>query len=194
MKSKKTASIALIQTAAITLLFATQPALASVGASYTGTIDQDSGLGLLGQTMRVDLTYDELAPIDFTYSNGNSFWYNDVIESMTISIGANVWIFNTNVGASNASLHNDDLIVSSVGIEDRLNFDAYTFSGPSIAPLPVDDGTYGFRLGLSDNSPTGAPDGLSTKLTLPVSAPDPALFNTPDGVNGSNNQIGRAHV
>jgi hypothetical protein len=151
---------------------------ATVSGSYQGIIDSDSGLGLVGQVMRVDFSYDSAAPGS---PSGNATFYTDLFESMTVTIGSNSWQWQ-GAGGSYAFLNNDDVITFLIGTEDRIIAEAATFVGPDLVPLPVAPETYSLRIALSDNEPAFAPDGLSDDTQLPGIAPDPDLFSGP-GIN-----------
>jgi len=91
---------------------------AIVDGSYKGVIDQDSGLGLTGETMRIDFSYDDSVAGS---ASGSSTFYSGLINTFSVTIGSNVW--STPVGGGSASLflNNDDVIVFSAGTEDRIS-------------------------------------------------------------------------
>ena len=151
---------------------------ATVSGSYQGIIDRDSGLGLIGQVLRVDFSYDSAVPGS---PSGDATFYTDLFESITVTIGSNSWQWQS-AGGSFAFLNNDDLITFAIGTEDRISAFASTFIGPDLAPLPVSPDTYSLRIALSDNEPAGEPDGLADDTQLPAVAPDPDLFSGP-GIN-----------
>lgn len=149
------------------LLTTSSPSHAAlVSGSYIGTIYDDGGLGLLGQTLTVDFTYDDTTPISF----GS---YDDPITSATVTIGTNVWTWIP-TGGSWASLSDNEVILFAVGEEDRASFFAYEFSGPSLA-ANVEDYSYTLSIYLNDEEPDGNPDGLTSE-NLPPVVPDPGLF------------------
>jgi hypothetical protein len=158
---------------AITLLGAGSARAALVSASYEGVIDSDSGIGLIGQTMRFDFTYDDSV---VGSPSGSGFFYSGYVVSATITIGSDVWTWNN--GGSFAFLNNDDVIVFSIGVEDRVNFSSSDYVGPDLGLGTTNSSSRSFSVFLSDNVPTGAPDGLSDDAVLPNPAPDPALFQT----------------
>lgn len=131
-----------------------QPTLAApVSASYQGIIQSDSGLGLLGQVLRVDFSYD--ASISGSPS-GSATFYADFIESMTVRIGAHQWNWQPG-GSASMFLNNDDVITFLIGTEDRIYLEAAGFSGPDIAPEPAGAESYRLSLFLSDNEPMFCP-------------------------------------
>ncbi len=140
---------------------------ALVSGIYAGTISDDDGLGLLGQTLTVDFTYDDTTPASF----GST--YDNLLTNLTVSIGTDVWTWNTS-GYSSVSLANNQVILFSVGQEDRMTLSAYEFSGPSPAP-DVEESSYSLDIYLNDDTPDGDPDGLSSE-NLPSVVPDPGLF------------------
>lgn len=146
---------------------------AQVSASYAGVIDSDSGIGLIGQTMRFDFTYED--SITGTPS-GSGFVYSGSLVSATVTIGANVWTYNG--GFENVRLNDDDVIVFSIGVEDRVSFSSSDYTGPDLGLGATNSNSRSFTVRLSDNVPGGAPDGLSADAQLPNPAPDPALFQT----------------
>lgn len=157
-------------------LFAHSSHAATVNGSYQGTIDSDSGLGFIGQLMHVDFSYDDslVGVLDFGVYSFDSF-----LQSMTIRISTHTWHWRSATGYSLMTLRDDDVVVFSIGVEDRINAFAETFDGPDVVAEPVDPGAYFFQLYLSDNEPIGTPDGLTDASVLPPVAPDPALFSGP---------------
>lgn len=149
------------------LALASPSRAAPVSGMYAGTISDDDGLGVLGQTLIVDFTYDDATPVSFGTT------YNNLMTSLTVTIGTNAWNWNT-AGYSSASFYDNKAILFSVGEEDRVEISAYEFSGSSLAP-EVQDSSYSLNIYLNDDMPDGSPDGLSSE-TLPSVAPDPALF------------------
>lgn len=157
-----------------------QSAAQAASGSYQGAIDADSGLGLIGQTMRVDFVYDaSTAP---SSSDSNNALFEGFLTSMSISIGASKWNWNAG-GFSSVFLYNNAVLNFSTGVEDRVTAFVGTFNGPSLvgAPAPADD-SYSFDLYLFDNVPGGGPDGLAAHATLPATAPNPDLFR----IDGNN--------
>lgn len=143
---------------------------AEVSGGYMGTVSQDDGLGLIGQTMTAQFTYDDTTPVSFS-SLGTS--YDNPLTSATVTIGANVWTWNS-ADYSSITLYDNDIILIPVGEEDRAEIDASTFSGPSLVPN-VEDFSYSLSIYLNDEEPDGNPDGLSSE-DLPSMVPDPGLF------------------
>jgi hypothetical protein len=90
-----------------------------------------------------------------------------------VTIGSNVWTW-TDTEYSSAKFYDNSIILVSVGEEDRAEFFAYDFSGPSLAPN-VQDWSYSLEIYLNDDTPDGNPDGLTSE-NLPSVVPDPALF------------------
>lgn len=142
---------------------------AIVSGNYQGIIDEDSGLGLIGQTMQVDFSYEDTTA-------KNSGYFQDYLVSMAVSIGSNTWSWDSVNGSSYVFLDNDSVQVYSIGTEDRVTAGNDTFTGPDL--VAGADG-YNLDLYLSDNLPNGAPDGLTDDTVLPAVAPNPDLFNTP---------------
>ncbi len=140
---------------------------ALVSGVYEGTIINDGGLGLVGQTMVVDFTYDDTTPLSYGTT------YENLLTDVTVTIGANVWTWN-NTEYSSATLYDNEILLVGVGEEDRVEMFAYEFSGPSLAP-GVQDVSYTLGIYLNDDEPDGSPDGL-TSISLPSTIPDPALF------------------
>lgn len=161
--------------AAVALWFGSAHA-APVGGSYAGIVDTDSGLGLIGQTMRVDFVYDDAATGS---ASGSATFYDDFLESLSVTIGPHVWVWQSASGSQFAFLNNDDDISTPIGVEDRIYASAGTFVGPNLPAETVDANSYTFSLRLSDTVPTGMPDGLSDDTTLPTTAPDPDAFSGP---------------
>lgn len=164
-------------------LLAAALALPGIGqaasGSYRGTIDADSGLGLVGQTMRVDFAYDENTAASFSLTG--SSYFDGMLTSMAITIGASTWTWDP-AGYASASLTDDTVQSFIVGVEDQFTFFIGTFNGPSLVTPPVEPEAYSFDLYLRDNTPAGFPDGLAAHATLPATAPDPDLFRI-DGAN-----------
>jgi len=147
-----------------------------VTGRYQGNIDFDSGLGLLGQIMYVDFSYDASVPYFQNVTEPplhDAADYFDYLLGMRIRIGDNAWDWQPSLGTSFISLYNDSLISTQIGTEDRIVAYNDTFSGPTLIP-GVPDTSYAFSLYLSD---TEGMDGLATAQALPGSAPNPELFN-----------------
>ncbi len=156
------------------LLLTTGAQAATVTGSYAGLIAADSGLGLLGQTLRVDFSYDDSVA---GTASGSGFLYENFLESLVVVIGANAWTYDVVNGAESLFLNNDDVISFVIGVEDRINLFADSFSGPDLGTGTVNPASFSFSLSLSDNVPAGSPDGLSADDVLPSSAPLPELFS-----------------
>lgn len=148
-------------------------AAATVSASYTGTITQDSGLGFIGQQLRADISWD--TSVSGT-AIGNSYFYQDALVSLVVSIGANSWTYDATGGFDSVFLYNDSVLTFAIGVEDRVNLDAGTFTGPDLGTGTVLNESFNFSLSLQDNVPSGAPDGLDAADTLPGTALIPELF------------------
>ncbi|WP_150049540.1 hypothetical protein [Methylomonas rhizoryzae] len=147
-----------------------------VSGRYQGTINFDSGLGLLGQIMYVDFSYDAGVPYFQNITEPplhDAADYFDYLLEMRIRIGDNVWDWQPTLGTSFISLYNDSLISTLIGTEDRIVAYNDAFTGPLLVP-GVEDISYAFSLYLSDNLGL---DGLDTAQSLPNSAPNPELFN-----------------
>lgn len=164
----------------MTLLGATTIQASPVSGSYEGVISSDSGIGLTGQTMRFDFTYDDSVA---GTPSGSAFLYQSFLSSATVTIGTNVWTYNG--GSSFMFLNNDDVIVFSIGTEDRVNFSSADYTGPDLGLGTTNSNSRNFTVRLSDNVPTGAPDGLTEDSVLPNPVPDPALFQTSPSANTS---------
>ncbi len=144
-------------------------------------------MGLVGQTLRVDFTYDDTAPNSGTVYNGPNLYsatFFSFLQSMSVTIGANSWNWDSANGSDYFALYDNSVIVFSVGKEDRVNLSGYGFTGPDLSG----EGAYDYALGiyLSDNVPDGSPDGLDGYASLPATAPNPDLFDTPDWLNTMN--------
>ncbi len=155
------------------------PAAHAASGSYQGIIDADSGLGFIGQTMRVDFVYDETTSPSGVF--GGTAFFDGFLTSMSVTIGASSWNWDP-TAYSSISLTNDTVLVFVDGTEDRVSAYADTFNGPSLVAPPVQAEAYFFDFGLSDNLPNGGPDGLGAHETLPVTAPNPDLFR----IDGNN--------
>lgn len=154
-----------------------QPVVHAASGSYRGVIDSDSGLGFIGQTMRVDFVYDETtSPVS---SSGNNAFFSGFLTSMAVTIGASTWNWSPG-GNSSIFLYNDAVLSFATGVEDRVSAFVDTFNGPSLVAPPVDSEAYNFDFNLFDNVPDGSPDGLSAHETLPGTAPNPDLFRIDD--------------
>jgi len=158
-----------------------QPLAQAASGSYQGTIDSDSGLGLIGQTMRVDFTYDDsVTPTNII--PGISASFDDFLTSMTLTIGASSWQWSA-AGYSSVFLYNDTVLGFQNGVEDHVTGFFGTFTGPSLVGSPVTPFAYSLDVYMTDLVPIGAPDGLSAYTVLPGSAPNPDLFQYPGGTN-----------
>lgn len=157
---------------------------ATVTASYSGVITGDSGLGLLGQQLRADLSYDDsVAGIE----SGNSFLYQDFLLSLVVTAGPYSWTYDAVDGSDAMFLYDDAVISFVIGVEDRVVLLADRFNGPDAGTGTVSPGTFSFDLYLSDNVPGTAPDGLTGASQLPAVAPVPELFTLSPGP--SNNRM-----
>ncbi|NNM01514.1 MAG: hypothetical protein HKO62_12245 [Gammaproteobacteria bacterium] len=155
---------------AASLVTGSAPA-AEISASYEGIIASDSGLGLVGQTMRVDITWDTATAGS---PSGNATFYTGLITAATVTVGANVWSYNGS-GSTSLFLYNDDVIVFANGPEDRVNLSAGGMEGPELGTgTPLSPPT--LAVDLFDLEPAGTPDGLSDDTVLPAMPLDPALF------------------
>lgn len=152
---------------------------AAVDLVYEGTITNEfGGLGLTGQTLRVTLSYN---PAVTGSPSGSSTLYSGFTTALTVTIGTNTWTWNGAADSDFLFLNNNDLITFSSGLEDRFNLFAGDFSGPVLVNGSgngvVEPFSYSLNVILTDNVPTGNPDGLATDTALPDPAPDPALFS-----------------
>lgn len=170
----RTCRISLAALLAAPLFLTAGARAATVTGSYAGLIAEDSGLGLLGQTLRVDFSYDDSVAGS---AIGAAFFYQDFLESLVVSIGGNSWTFDGVDGFDSLFLNDDDVITFAVGVEDRLSLSADVFNGPDLGTGTVNPASYSFSLFLSDNVPFGSPDGLGADDVLPASAPVPELFS-----------------
>jgi hypothetical protein len=152
-----------------------QPAAAAtVTGSYEGVINVDSGLGLMGQIMKVDFAYDDTAVPD---TNGPLVAvYSSFLQSLQVTIGTHSWSWDATNGSAFLMVYNDAVLNFTTGVEDKFDAVATTFNGPSLAPIPVAADAYAFAMYLSDSEPTGTPDGISALSPLPSVAPNPANF------------------
>ncbi len=155
------------------------PAAHAASGSYQGIVDADSGLGFIGQTMRVDFMYDETTPPSGIF--GGTAFFDGFLTSMSVTIGASTWNWEP-AGYSSISLTNDTVLVFANGVEDRVSAFVDRFDGPSPVAPPVLPEAYTFDFSLYDNQPNGNPDGLAMHQSLPGTAPNPDLFRI-DGDN-----------
>ena len=160
------------------LLAAQTTHAATVSAAYEGVINQDSGLGLIGQTLRVDLTYDDSLAPTTSWTGGSlndAAQYDAYLSSMTVTIGAYSWNWDSLTGYSSIFLYNDSTISYSIGTEDRVESLASGFTG---SELVSGAHSYSSNLFLSDND---ALTGLTNGQSLPNPAPDAGLFTRAEG-------------
>ena len=179
----RTCRISLAALLAATLFLTAGARAATVTGSYAGLITEDSGLGLLGQTLRVDFSYDDSVAGS---ASGAAFLYQDFLESLVVRIGGNSWTFDGVDGFESLFLNNDDVITFANGVEDRVSLSADFFNGPDLGTGTVNPASYSFSLVLSDNVPFGSPDGLGADDVLPASAPVPELFSLSPGESANN--------
>jgi hypothetical protein len=152
---------------------------ADVTGIYEGTITSDSGLGFTGQTLRVEITYDDSTT---GVTSTSSTAYTGLVTAARVSVGSHTWDYDGN-GNSSVRLYNDRVIVFSIGTEDRVSFfNAGPFTGPDLGTGTIVSGP-SFRMTLSDNQPNGAPDGLTVATSLPSDPFDPALFQDTSNLN-----------
>ena len=151
-----------------------------VTATFEGPVSQDSGLGLIGQTMTLTLTYDDASAPSF---GTNQKFYSGAVSSATVMVGTNRWTFNTDVGFDDLILTNDYVQSFAAGVEDSFQLFLGDFSGPDLGTAtpgdPVDPSAFGLSLFLYDADPTGSPDALEAAEPLPNPPPDVADFSNP---------------
>ena len=150
---------------------------ASVTGIYEGIITNDSGLGLLGQTLRVQLTYEDSTtgtPRD------SSTLYSGLITDANVTVGSNIWGYDGS-GSSRLFLNDNDTIVISNGPEDRVNLSVSSFTGPDLGTGPIFFGPQ-LQLRLSDLEPNGTPDAVVDDTVLPSTPFDIALFDDDNSV------------
>lgn len=154
-------------------LFVGNVSAATVSGSYGGIIDDDSGLGFLGQTLRADFSYESDT---VGTPSGASTMYTGFLESMVVTVGANIWTWDGD--ADTLFLWDDDVITS--GSEDRVQLFVDGFTGPQLVAGPL----FGiaFSIYMSDLEPAGAPDGISGDNSLASMAPNPDNFSGTGGV------------
>jgi hypothetical protein len=179
----RTCRVSLAALLAAALFLTADARAATVTGSYAGVIASDSGLGLLGQTLRVDFSYDDSVAGS---PSGAAFSYQDFLESLVVSVGANSWTFDGVDGFDFLFLYDDDVITFANGVEDRVSLSADVFTGPDLGTGTVNPSSYSFSLFLSDNVPFGSPDGLSAADMLPASAPVPELFSHNPGESANS--------
>jgi len=152
-----------------------------VSATYAGLITQDSGLGFLGQTLRVDVSYLSNSPAASLDSLGlvgmedHLAVYGEAITALTVSIGDLSW-----TSADGRILVANDigypfLPVSSVSDGFQIRNQS-PFSGDTLS-LSLSAPVYSLVLEMIDSTPFGAPDAIASTHPLPGQAPDPALFS-----------------
>lgn len=148
---------------------------------YEGTVTGDSGLGLNGQTMRVEITYEDTTAGS---PSGNQTFYIGLVTSATVTIGTNVWTYDGS-GSSSLFLSDNDVITFANGAEDRVsNFGASDFTGPDLGTGPIVFGP-SLSITLSDLLPTGTPDAVDDDTVLPSEPFDPALFDDTGSISNS---------
>ncbi|MFP4281117.1 MAG: PEP-CTERM sorting domain-containing protein [Opitutales bacterium] len=143
-------------------------------ATYAGIIGEDGGLGLIGETLTVDFSYDASIAPDSVFNSSRAGLFLNPVTSMDVTIGSQSWTWSG--GGSSINLTDDGLVVFVAGLEDRWNLGAYDFTGPDLTSEPA--GNYALEMFFYDNVPTDAPDALDDYQTLPMAAPDPALFTS----------------
>lgn len=151
---------------------------AIVSASYQGIIDSDSGLGLVGQTLRFDFTYDDSVAPTTSYTSGplnDHAEFYDYLTSMTVTIGANSWVWDGGIGNSAIFLTNNGVHSYAIGAEDRVTGFTSGFNGTELVSAAH---SYSAYLFLSDNASL---TGLNNAQVLPNPAPDADLFTRSEG-------------
>lgn len=179
----RTRRISLAALLAAALFLTAGARAATVTSSYAGLIAEDSGLGLLGQTLRVDFSYDDSVAGS---ASGAAFLYQDFLASLVVGIGENSWTFDVVDGFEFLFLDDDDVITFANGVEDRVSLPADVFNGPDLGTGAVNPASFSFSLFLSDNVPFGGPDGLGADDVLPASAPVPELFSLDPGESANS--------
>jgi hypothetical protein len=168
-------ALATIRRAALilTFLFTGTSQAALVRGTYEGLVNQEGGgLGLIGATMRVDMTYDDSA-MGIPNPLGELEFAN-ALRQLSISIAGNHWQWDALGGTSRIQLKD--------GTTDHFQIRATRFTGPDLLSAPAIADQYVFVLELYDFVPSGAPNGITNASKLPSAAPDPALFEpSPSG-------------
>ena len=146
------------------------PAMAqTVQTAYEGLVDDDSGLGLIGQTMNVSMVYDSTVPPDYSFANTRAAGFSGFLQSMTVTVGALQWTWQADAGGSFMALE-DDAPRFFTPVEDVVVLDAYGFVGTDLFPDTVN---HSLAVYLYDH--TNA-DGLADYATIPSQPIDPARF------------------
>ncbi len=160
---------------------------AEVTGVYEGTIVTQSGpidLGFVGQTMQVEVTYEDST----TGTTGSSSTvFTGLVTSAKVTIAGNIWNYD-GTGFSRLRLNDDDVIVFAVGTEDRLNLSVSSFTGPDLGTGTIVSGP-SLTMNLSDVIPNMAPDGITSETVLPATPFDPGLFNNSPSSSGIENSF-----
>lgn len=159
----------LLLAAALCLGTALPASAQSVAATYEGLVDEDSGLGLVGETLRVSLVYDASVAPDYAFANTRAAGFSGFLQSMTVTVGSLQWAWTPSGGGSFMSLEDDAPRFFSPP-EDAVVMDAYGFEGTD--PF-AETSNHSLSMYLYDH--TNA-DGLADYATLPASPIDPAQF------------------
>ena len=163
-----------------TLITAGYASAAEVTGIYEGVVATDSGLGLVGQTMRVEVTYDDST---VGSASGSATLYSGLVTSSTVTIGSNVWNYDGS-GTSSLFLRDNDVVVFSNGPEDRVSLNAGDFTGPDLGTGPIVFGP-SLAITLSDVEPAPTPDAVDDDTVLPSSPFDPGLFDNGPALSNS---------
>lgn len=152
----------------------------TVTAAYEGVVNQDSGLGYLGQTLRVDLAY----RTDVTGLSGfpGATTFVDAVTRLDVSIAGHTVSMPTVAGSSEMFVA-DNLATPYVGtpyVSDYFGLRVFDLAGPSLVDA-IASPRYTFEMLFWDETPEGHPDGISGLATPPVAAPDPANFSSISG-------------
>lgn len=159
----------LLMLAALSLGSALPATAQTVQATYAGLVDDDSGLGLIGQTMRVSMVYDASVAPDYAFANTRAAGFFGFLQSMSVSVGALQWTWQSSSGGSFLSLE-DDAPRFFTPVEDVVVLDAYGFAGTDPSP-----DTFNHSLAIYLYDHTNA-DGLADYATIPSQPIDPVRF------------------
>ena len=167
----------------------------SVTGVYVGTVSGGGGsetsteLGIDGETMEVEITYDDsVAGVQAEDFLGNPitglFEYTDALTTVTITIGARQWTLSQTAGQQNLLQLGNDV---AFGATNRDYFQAFLtgFSGPDFSELAAVDPRatdFSASINFADTLPQPSPDGFSDSASLPPTPLATLLFSEQDRI------------